>query len=91
MLWMQSRLTAREQRVASRELSISHMDAEAASQVAEAQAAAVSAYSSARRDLQHDYQAEREALTRERQILNADRYCSWASLPFVTKLSGAAA
>lgn len=70
---VQSRLTAREQRIASREQTVSQMDAESASQVAEAQAAAASAYSNARRDLHHEYQAQREVLTRERQTLEADR------------------
>ena len=71
---MQTRLTAREQRVASREQTINHVDAESASQVAEAQAAAGAAYSHARRDLQQDFQAQKDALARERQMLEADRY-----------------
>lgn len=73
---MQTRLTAREQRVASREQTIHHVDAESASQVAEAQAAAAAAYSHAQRDLQHEFTAQKEALVRERQLLEADRYLS---------------
>lgn len=52
------------------------MDAESASQVAEAQAAAAAAYSIARRDLHEEYRAQREVLTRERQTLEADRCAS---------------
>lgn len=70
---LQTRLTAREQRVASREQTIQHVDAESASQVAEALAAAAAAYSHARRDLQHEFTAQQEALVRERQLLEADR------------------
>ena len=74
MCVMQTRLTAREQRVASREQTIHHVDAESASQVAEAQAAAAAAYSHARRDLQLEFTAQKEALVRERQMLEGDRY-----------------
>lgn len=87
---VQTRLTARQQRVASREQTIHHVDAESASQVAEAQAAAAAAYSHARRDLQHEFTAQKEALLRERQTLEADRYlpcppylCCASSLPIV--------
>lgn len=70
----QARLAGREQRVASREQTIQHVDAEAASQVAEAQGAAAAAYSHARRDLQHEFKAQQDALDRENQALQADRY-----------------
>lgn len=73
MCVVQTRLTAREQRIASREQTIHHVDAESASQVAEAQAAAAAAYSHARRDLQHEFTAQKEVLVRERQTLEADR------------------
>ena len=77
---MQTRLTAREQRVASREQTIHHVDAESASQVAEAQAAAAASYSHARRDLQQEFTAQKEALLRERQVLEADRYLPYTWL-----------
>ena len=77
---MQTRLTAREQRVASREQTIHHVDAESASQVAEAQAAAAASYSHARRDLQQEFTAQKEALLRERQVLEADRYLPYICL-----------
>ena len=80
---LQTRLTAREQRVASREQTIHHVDAESASQVAEAQAAAAAAYSHARRDLQHEFTAQKEALLRERQILEADRYLHSTCLCYI--------
>jgi len=70
---MQDRLNGREQRVASREQMLTRQDAESACQVAEAQAAAASAYRNARRDLDQEYKAHREALDRERRALEADR------------------
>ena len=78
---MQGRLTGREQRVASREQMLTRQDAESACQVAEARAAAASAYRNARRDLDQEYKAHREALDRERRALEADRYCA-AIVPF---------
>lgn len=86
----QARLAGREQRVASREQTIQHADAEAASQVAQAQAAAAAAYSHARRDLQQEFRAQQDALDRERQALEADRYPAplvgayAAAVPFAT-------
>ena len=77
---MQGRLSGREQRVASHEQMLTRQDAESACQVAEAQAAAASAYRNARRDLDQEYKAHREALDRERRTLEADRYC--ATVPF---------
>jgi hypothetical protein len=78
---MQGRLNGREQRVASREQMLTRQDAESACQVAEAQAAAASAFRNARRDLEQEYKAHREALDRERRALEADRYCA-AVVPF---------
>ncbi|KAA6423584.1 MAG: oral-facial-digital syndrome 1 [Trebouxia sp. A1-2] len=69
----QGRLSGREQRVASHEQMLTRQDAESACQVAEAQAAAASAYRNARRDLDQEYKAHREALDRERRTLEADR------------------
>lgn len=63
----------RQHRLASREQLLTRQDAEAASQVAEAQAAAAAAYSRARQDLHHEYKSQREALANERQALDADR------------------
>ena len=78
---MQGRLTGREHRVASREQMLTRQDADSACQVAEAQAAAASAYRNARQDLDQEYKAHREALDRERRALEADRYCA-AVVPF---------
>ncbi|KAL0053187.1 hypothetical protein WJX82_002174 [Trebouxia sp. C0006] len=69
----QGRLTGREHRVASREQMLTRQDADSACQVAEAQAAAASAYRNARQDLDQEYKAHREALDRERRALEADR------------------